>query len=135
MYEVMAFWETADTGAGQAPPMRDFAEIWRVADKVVFSRTLEAVSTARTRIERSFEPAAIRQLKARAQRDITVGGSDLAAQAIGAGLVDEYHLFVTPILVGAGTQALPKNVRQRLELLAENRFSSGVVHLHYRTMT
>lgn len=135
MYETMAFWETADTGAGQPPPMRDFAEIWQAADKVVFSRTLEAVSTARTRIERSFKPAAIRQLKARAQRDITVGGSDLAAQAIGAGLVDEYHLFVTPILVGAGTQALPKNVRLRLELLAEHRFTSGVVHLHYRAMT
>jgi dihydrofolate reductase len=135
MYEVMAPWETAHTVADQPPFTRDFAEIWQAADKVVYSRTLAAVSSARTRIERDFDREAVRQLKASAGRDITVGGPDLAAQAIRAGLVDEYHLFLAPIVVGGGTQSLPSNVRVKLELLDERRFGNGMVHLHYRNRT
>src|SRR5437588_7719462 len=115
MYEVMAYWETANTLAGQPPVGRDFAEIWRAADKVVYSKTLEGASTARTRIERDFDPEAVRQLKASADRDLSVGGPELAAQAIKAGLVDEYQLFLTPILVGGGKRALPDNARPTLE--------------------
>jgi dihydrofolate reductase len=133
MYETMVAWETAHTFADQRPVMQDFAEIWQAADKIVYSKTLEAVSSVRTRIERDFDPEAVRQLKARAGRDITVGGPDLAAQAINAGLVDECHLFLTPIVVGGGKQSLPDNVRLKLELLDERRFGNGVVHLHYRT--
>jgi dihydrofolate reductase len=135
MYDVMLPWETPDTLADQQSFTQDFAEIWQAADKVVYSKTLEAVSSARTRIERDFDPEAVRQMKARAGRDITVGGPDLAAQAIKAGLVDEFHLLLTPIVVGGGKQALPNNVRLKLELLDERRFGSGVVHLHYRTRT
>lgn len=135
MYEVMVAWERAHTLADQSPLVQDFAEIWQTADKIVYSKTLETVSSARTRIERDFDPEAIRQMKASAGRDITVGGPDLAAQAIKAALVDECHLFVVPIVVGGGTQSLPDNVRVKLELLDERRFGSGVVHLHYRTRT
>jgi dihydrofolate reductase len=135
IYEVMVYWETALTLPDQPPVVEDFAEIWQAADKIVYSKTLETVSSARTRIERDFDPEAVRQLKAAAGRDMTVGGSDLAAQAIKAGLVDEYHLFLTPIVVGGGKQSLPDNVRLKLELLDERRFGSGVVHLHYRTST
>jgi len=133
MYELMAYWETAHTLADQPPFVHDFAEIWQSADKFVYSTTLEKVFTARTRIERDFDPEAIRQLKATSGRDISVGGSDLAAQAIKAGLVDEYHLFLNPIVVGGGKQLLRDNIRAQLELLYENRFGNGVVHLHYRT--
>jgi dihydrofolate reductase len=130
MYEVMAAWEA---GFGDHPPtMRDFAEIWRAADKIVYSRTLERVSSARTRIERAFDPEAVRVMKAAAERDITVGGPNLAAQAIGAGLVDECHLFISPMVVGGGTRSLPDGVRVKLELLDERRFGNGVVHLRYR---
>jgi dihydrofolate reductase len=135
MYEVMVYWETAHTLPDQPLPAQDFAEIWRAADKIVYSRTLETVSSARTRIERDFDAEAVRQMKAAAGRDITVGGPDLAAQAIKAGLVDEYQLFVAPIVVGGGKQSLPNNVRLKLELLDERRFGSGVVHLRYRTRT
>ena len=135
MYEVMVAWETARTLADQPPFMQDFAEIWQAADKIVYSRTLETVSSARTRIERDFDPAAVRQMKASAGRDITVGGPDLAAQALKAGLVDECHLFVAPIVVGGGKQFLPDAVRLKLDLLDERRFGNGVVHLHYRTRT
>ena len=135
MYEVMASWETAHTLADQPPFMQDFAEIWQAADKIVYSKTLQTVSSARTRIERDFDPAAVRQMKATAGRDITVGGPDLAAQALKAGLVDEYHLFVAPIVVGGGKQFLPDAVRLKLELLDERRFGNGVVHLRYRTRT
>ena len=135
MYEVMVYWETARTPADQPPFVQDFAEIWQAADKIVYSKTLETVSSARTRIERDFDPEAVRQMKATAGRDITVGGPDLAAQAIRAGLVDECHLFVAPIVVGGGNRALPNDVRLTLELLNERRFGSGVVHLHYRTRT
>jgi dihydrofolate reductase len=115
--------------------MRDFAEIWRAADKIVYSRTLERVTSARTRIERDFDPEAVRQMKAAAERDLIVGGPDLAAHAIRAGLVDEWHLFVTPIVVGGGKRSLPDDVRVKLELLDERRFEGGVVYLHYRTRT
>ncbi len=135
MYEVMVYWEIAHTLADQPPFILEFAEIWQAADKVVYSKTLETVSSDRTRIERDFDPDAVRQMKARAGRDMTVGGPDLAAQAIAAGLVDECHLFVAPIVVGGGTSALPDNVRLKLELLDERRFGNGVVHLHYRTRT
>ena len=133
MYEVMASWETAHTVAGQSAVVLDFAELWRAADKIVYSTTLGAVTGARTRLEREFDPDAVRALKASAGRDITVGGPALAARALQAGLVDELHLFLTPIVVGAGTRALPANLRVELELVDERRFASGVVHLHYRT--
>jgi dihydrofolate reductase len=135
LYEVMVGWETAHTRDDRSPLMQDFATIWQAADKVVYSKTLETVSSARTRIERDFDPEAVRQMKATAGSDITVGGPDLAAQAIKAGLVDECHLFVTPIVVGGGTSSLPDDVRVKLELLDERRFGNGVVHLHYRTRT
>jgi dihydrofolate reductase len=132
LYEVMVAWETLPL-ADQPPATRDFAAIWRAADKVVYSRTLEAVSSARTRLERGFDPDAVRQMKAAADRDLTVGGPGLAAHAIRAGLVDEWHLFVTPIVVGGGKQYLPDDVRVDLDLLDERRFGNGVVHLRYRT--
>ena len=132
MYEVMAFWETADTLADEPAVFKDYAKIWQAADKIVYSRTLRSVTTAKTRIERDFDPEAVRRLKASAERDITIGGPGLAAQAIQAGLVDEYHLFLTPILVGGGNPALPQDVRVQLELVDERRFEGGVVHLHYR---
>ena len=135
MYEVMVGWETATTVADQPAVMRDFAQIWQSADKIVYSRTLETASSARTRIERDFDAEAVRQLKATAGRDISVGGPELAAQAIKAGLVDECHLFVTPIVVGGGKRFLPDKVRLDLELVDEHRFANGVVHLHYRTKT
>jgi dihydrofolate reductase len=115
------------------PEMRDFAELWRAAEKVVYSRTLEQPETARTRIEREFEPEAVRAMKAQAAADLAIGGPELAGQAIRAGLVDELHLFVAPIVVGGGTPALPDGVLWELELLAERRFANGVVHTHYRT--
>ena len=133
MYEVMVTWETAPTGPDQPPVMRDFAEMWQAADKIVYSKTLGAASSARTRIERDFDPEAVRQMKASAERDIGVGGPHLAAQAIEAGLVDEWHLFLTPVVVGGGTRALPGGVRLKLELVDERRFMGGVAHLHYRT--
>jgi dihydrofolate reductase len=132
MYEVMRVWETMDTGSEQPPVVEDFAKIWQAADKIVYSRTMETASSARTRIERDFDPEAVRQLKASARRDLTVGGPDLAAQAIKAGLVDEYQLFVTPVVVGGGKRSLPDGIRLKLELMDERRFGSGVVHLHYR---
>ena len=135
MYEVMVFWETAHTFADQPPFIQDFAEIWQAADKIVYSKTLETVTSARTRVERDFDPEAVRQLKAAAGRDITVGGPDLAAQAIKAGLVDEYHVFLAPVVVGGGKRCLSNSVRLKLELLGERRFGNGMVHLHYRTRT
>ncbi len=133
MYEVMVYWETAHTLPDQPSFARDFAEIWQAADKIVYSKTLETAASARTRIERGFDPETVRQLKASAGRDITVGGPDLAAQAIRAGLVDEFQLFVAPVVVGGGKQSLPNDVRLKLELLDERRFGSGVVYLRYRT--
>jgi dihydrofolate reductase len=133
MYEVMVFWETAHTLDGRPPFVQDFAEIWQAADKIVYSKTLETVSSARTRIERDFDPEAVRQLKATADRDLTVGGPDLAGQALEAGLVDECHFFLAPVVVGGGKRFLPDNLRLDLELVDERCFGSGVVHLRYRT--
>jgi dihydrofolate reductase len=113
--------------------MRDYAEIWRAADKVVYSRTLTETATPRTRIEREFDPDAILEMKATAERDITIGGPGLAAHALRAGVVDECHLFLVPAVVGGGTSALPDGLRIDLELLGERRFESGVVYLRYRT--
>ncbi|MGH7722166.1 MAG: dihydrofolate reductase family protein [Candidatus Dormibacteria bacterium] len=135
MYEVMVFWETAHTVADQPLFAQDFAQLWQAADKIVYSTTLPTVSSARTRIEGDFDPAAVRQMKATAGRDISIGGANLAAQAIRAGLVDEYHLFLAPIVVGGGTHSLPSDVRVELELLDERRFRNGVVHLHHRVTT
>ena len=132
LYEEMTGWETLPQ-AGQPPLALDFAQIWRAADKVVFSRSLEAVSTPRTRIERDFDPRAVRQLKASAGRDVTVGGPALAAEALKAGLVDECHLIVCPVVVGGGKKSLPSGVRLPLELLAERRFANGAVYLRYAT--
>jgi dihydrofolate reductase len=135
MYDTMVFWETAHTHADQSPVTKDFTQIWQAADKIVFSKTLESVSSSKTRLERDFDPEAVRALKASEARDISVGGPELAGVAIRAGLVDECHLFLTPNLVGGGNQALPSDVRMELELVDERRFGNGVVHLHYRTMT
>ncbi len=131
MYETMVYWETASTDGDQPAVTRDFAEIWRAAEKIVYSRTLQRPSSARTRIERDFDSAAIRRLKESSTGDMTIGGAQLAGEAMAAGLVDECHLFLGPILVGGGKRALPGDVRAQLELLAERRFRSGVVHLHY----
>jgi dihydrofolate reductase len=128
MYEVLAMWETMDD---PAPVMADFAQIWRAADKVVYSTTLAEVSSARTRIERSFAPEAVRALKAAVQSDLSVGGPGLAARAFAADLVDEVQLFLSPLVVGGGTRALPDGVRLELELTEERRFGNGVVFLRY----
>lgn len=133
MYEVMVAWETMPL-TGEPNVVRDFAEMWRTADKVVYSTTLETTSSARTRIERDLDPEAVRQMKTTAGPDISVGGPGLAASAIKAGLVDECHLFLTPILVGGGTRSLPDDVRVKLELLDERHFRNGVVYLHYGTV-
>jgi dihydrofolate reductase len=135
LYELMAVWETDPAAAAQSPAAGEFAGIWQAADKVVYSRTLAAAATTRTRIERDFDPGAVRQLKAAAGRDVMVGGPALGAQAISAGLVDEYHLFVWPVVVGGGTRFLPDRVRLQLELLDERRFGNGMVYLRYRTQT
>jgi len=135
MYEVMMVWETDPALAAQSPLMGDFAELWQDAEKVVYSRTLQTAQTARTRIERVFDPDVVRQMKASADRDLTVGGPDLAAQAFRAGLVDECRLFLTPIFVGGGKQSLPDDVRLGLELHDVRRFGNGVVYLRYRTRT
>jgi dihydrofolate reductase len=132
MYEVLSAWETIPTD-DQPPFIGEFAEIWRAADKVVYSRTLPSVSTARTRLERTFDPEAVRRLKAQADADLTVGGPGLAAEAFKAGLVDACQLFLAPVVVGGGTRSLPDKVRLELELLDERRFGNGMVHLHYRT--
>jgi dihydrofolate reductase len=135
MYEVMRYWETAHTVADQPSTVRDYAELWRAADKVVYSKTLQEATTARTRIERDVDPQAIREMKATADRDLSVGGPGLAARAIEAGLVDEFLRFVAPIVVGGGTRWLPEGVRIELELGDERRFGGGVVFLRYGTRT
>jgi len=132
MYETMAVWETWGTGSDQPAGMRDFAQIWRAAEKIVYSRTLQTVSTARTRLERELDADAIRRLKQTAESDITVGGAELAGQAFAAGLVDELNLLLVPVVVGGGKPALPGKVRTQLELTDERRFQGGVVHLRYR---
>ena len=134
MYEVMTYWETAHTLADQVAVERDYTKMWQAADKVVYSTTLETVSSRRTRIERAFDPDAVRSLLRESSRDVTVGGPGLAAEAFRAGLVDECHLFLTPIVVGGGTPALPADLRFQLQLLHERRFGGGVVQLHYRVV-
>jgi dihydrofolate reductase len=131
MYETMVYWET---GGDESDIERDFAQIWRSSDKVVYSRTLEKVSSARTTIERDFDPDAVRRLKASATRDISIGGPELAGQALKAGLVDELQLFVVPVLVGGGTKALPAGFAAELKLEEERRFSRGTVFLRYETV-
>ncbi len=132
LYETMAVWETDASLAAQSEPMADFAKVWQAGDKVVYSTTLRAVSTARSRIERSFDPDSVRDMKRSAAGDMTVGGANLAAHAFKDGLVDECHLFVYPVLVGGGKSALPRDVRAELELMDERRFTSGIVYLRYR---
>jgi dihydrofolate reductase len=133
LYETMAVWETDPALAAQSELMADFANVWQAADKVVYSTTLEAVSTAKTRLERSFDPDSVRDMKAAATSDLTVGGANVAAHAFKAGLVDECQLFIHPVLVGGGKRALPSDTRAELELLDERRFSTGVMYLRYRT--
>ncbi len=131
LYEVMVAWETMDVADGPAVA-QDFASMWRGSDKVVYSRTLESTASARTRIDREFEPGAVAAMKQSTQGDLLVGGAELAGQALAAGLVDEVHLFVSPVVVGGGTRALPDGVRLDVELLGERRFGNGVGHLAYR---
>ena len=132
MYETMAGWETPEVIPHLPPAALEFAPIWQAAEKIVYSRTLQTVSTAKTRLERTFEAEVVRELKAGATRDIAVGGPTLAAHAIRAGLVDEYHLLIAPIIAGGGTPYLPGKVRVKLELLDERRFANGLVHVRYR---
>jgi dihydrofolate reductase len=134
MYETMVYWETFEESENE-PYLRDFSAIWRGASKIVFSRTLGKASSARTRIEPAFDAAVVRRLKRTSAHDISVGGANLAGQAIEAGLVDEMHLFITPVAVGGGTPAHPAHLHSRLELLGVDRFASGVVHLHYRIVS
>lgn len=132
MYETMRYWETAGTVPSQPSSVREFTAIWQAADKIVFSTTLGSAPGARTRIERAFDPGMVRQLKSAAERDLTVGGADLAGQALKAGLVDELQLFLVPVVVGGGKRALPGGTRLDLELLDTHRFASGAVYLSYR---
>ena len=132
MYETMMVWETDPNLAAQSPLMRDFAEVWQAANKIVYSKTLETISTRKTQLERTFDPEVIRQLKEAVEHDILIGGPELTAHAFRAGLIDECHLFLIPILVGGGKSALPDNVRLELELLEEHRFSNGTVFLRYQ---
>ena len=131
MYETMAVWETDPSFAAHSPVARDFAQVWQAAEKIVYSRSLAAPITARTRIERAFDPQAVRALKARADRDLIIGGAELAAQAFAAGLVDDCHLVLAPVVVGGGKRALPTDARLDLKLVDQRRFDSGMVHLHY----
>lgn len=135
LYETMAVWETNPALARQSDLAADFASAWQAADKVVYSRTLSAVSTTMTRLERDFDPHAVQDLKAAATSDLTIGGATLAAQAMAAGLVDECQLFLWPMIVGGGKPALPAGIRTGLELLDEHRFDNGVIQLRYRIAT
>lgn len=135
MYDTMAAWETDPSLAARSDLMAGFAHVWRAADKVVYSTTLDAVSTAKTRLERHFDPASVVEMKASATSDLTVGGPNLATHAFKAGLVDECHLFIRPVLVGGGKPALPADARADLELLDERQLSNGVVYLRYRIPT
>lgn len=134
MYETMAVWETESALAAQSHLMSEFANVWQAADKVVYSTTLAAVSTARTRLERHFDPGAVRDLKAAATTDLLVGGPTLAAQAFEAGLVDECRLLIWPVILAGGKPALSSDTRAELELVDERRFGNGVIHLRYRTL-
>lgn len=133
MYETMVYWESALGEPNQPPHIQQYARDWQAAEKVVYSTTLQTVSSARTRLERTFDPEAVRRLKDGSAHDLTVDGPNLAAQAVAAGLVDEYHLFVTTRMVGGGTRFFPDGVRLDLELVEQRAFGSGVVHSRYRT--
>ncbi|WP_427884848.1 dihydrofolate reductase family protein [Kribbella sp. GL6] len=133
MYETMVFWETAHTQPGLPPYIRQYADDWRAAEKIVYSTTLESVSSAKTRIERTFDPDAVRRLKKESDHDLSIDGPNLAAQAIEAGLVDEYHLFTTSTVVGGGTPFFPPGIRLELDLLDHRSFASGVTYARYRT--
>lgn len=134
MYETLMVWETdPNLAADESPLIRDFAQIWQAAEKIVYSTTLESVPTRKTHIERSFDPETIRQLKKTARQDLVIGGPELAAHAFRAGLIDECQLFLAPVLVGGGKKALPDDVQLALELLEERRFANGVVFLRYQT--
>jgi dihydrofolate reductase len=133
MYETMVFWETAHELPDAPPHIVQYARDWQAANKIVYSTTLESVSSERTRIERTFDPEVVRKLKDEAEHDLTIDGPNLAAQAIAAGLVDEYHLFITTSVVGGGKRFFPDGVRLDLELVDQRRFASGLVHLRYRT--
>ena len=135
MYETMAGWETDPSFAVTSPSMRDFAQIWQAADKLVYSRTLQSVSTARTHLQRDFVPEAIRQLKGTTEDDILIGGPALAAHTFRAGLVDQCHFFLSPIVAGGGKEGLPRDVRLELELEDQRRFPNGTAFLQYRTRT
>ncbi|HYI45008.1 MAG TPA: dihydrofolate reductase family protein [Actinomycetota bacterium] len=135
MYEVMVYWETAQTLPDSSPVENEYAKIWQNSDKIVYSTTLASVSSERTRLEREFDPEAVRQMKEQLDKDISVSGPELAAQAIRAGLVDDYQVLLNPVIVGGGKAALPGDVRLDLELVDEHRFGNGVVFLHYRTKT
>lgn len=132
MYQTLVYWETADVSRDESPVEWDWMQLWQAADKVVYSRSLDAVASARTRIERDFDPEAVRALKDSLSRDLSVGGPELAAEAFRAGLVDRCQLFLTPILFGGGKPALPRDLRTDLHLVAERRFGNGVVFLDYR---
>jgi dihydrofolate reductase len=132
MYEIMMVWETDPNLAAESPLMQDFAQIWQAANKIVYSRTLATPSTRYTKIARTFNPEAIEELKKTVQHEIAIGGAELAAHAFRAGLIDECHLFLIPIIVGSGKPSLPDNVRSELELLEERRFGNGTVYLRYR---
>jgi dihydrofolate reductase len=134
MYETMLVWETDPDLINDSPLTRDYAEIWQAANKIVYSRTLRAVSTRKTQLERTFDPESIRQLKEALEQDILIGGPELAAHAFRAGLIDECQLFLTPIIVGGGKRSLPDNVRIELELLEERRFGNGMVFLRFRNL-
>ncbi len=129
MYEAMLYWESAVPDEGY---VQEFADMWRDADKVVYSRSLESVSSARTRLEHDFDPEAVRRLKAAAARRITIGGANLAGQALAAGLIDELRLLTVPVVLGGGKPCLPKGVNLPLRLVETRRFASGVVYLRYR---
>ncbi len=135
MYETMAPWEVDPTLAAQSELVADFAHVWQAADKTVYSTTLHAVSTAKTRLQRRFDPDSVRRMKASAASDVTVGGSTLAAHAFNAGLIDECQLFVYPVLVGKGKPAFSGDARVQLDLLEEHRFGDGVVNLRYRILS
>jgi dihydrofolate reductase len=132
MYEVMAVWETMGAGTDEPDAIVDFARIWRSSEKIVYSRTLDSISSSRTRIERDFNPEIVREMKSTAGHDMAIGGPDLATNAFKHQLVDECYLFIAPVLVGAGKRGLPERVRLDLELLDERRFGNGMVYLHYR---
>ena len=132
MYETMVFWETVDAQTDVPPYIVQYADGWKAAEKIVYSSTLETVSSAKTRVERTFDPDAIRRLKAESDHDLSVDGPNLAAQAIAAGLVDEYHLFITSSVVGGGTRFFPDGVRLDLDLFAQRAFDNGLIYAGYR---